>query len=41
MNCCVNISNDWFGPKERVLMTSISCFCSFGGISAGFLLPSF
>ncbi len=37
----VNLSNDWFSPKERVLMTSIANVCSFGGIALGFYTPNF
>jgi MFS family permease len=39
LNCMVNISLDWFGPKERVLMTSWSNLISFSGIALGFFLP--
>jgi len=35
----INISNNWFSPRERVFMTSLACLFSFGGISAGFILP--
>ena len=39
LNCMVNISLDWFGPSERVMMTSFSNLISFGGIALGFFLP--
>ena len=39
LNSMVNISLDWFGPKERIVMTSMSNMISFGSIAIGFFLP--
>jgi len=40
LNSMVNVSVDWFGTAERVVMTSMSNMISFGAISIGFFLPS-
>ena len=40
LNSMVNISLDWFGTTERVVMTSMSNMISFGAISIGFFLPN-
>ena len=36
----MNLSCDWFSPKERVLMTSLFNVGVFSGTIVGFLLPN-
>ena len=40
LNTIVNLSNDWYSPSERIFMTSLACFFSFGGLAVGFVLPN-
>ena len=40
LNSIVNLSNDWYSPSERIFMTSLACFFSFGGLAVGFVLPN-
>ncbi len=41
LNAIVNLSNDWFSPRERVFMTSIFNTFNFSGMIAGFVIPKF
>ena len=36
----VNLSNDWFSPKERIIFTTLANMMAFGGGLGGFLMPN-